>query len=115
MPRAKRGAVLLEVIVALTILATAGVSFAAVTSNALESEGGLIRREENLAVAERLLSATTLLSRGDLDLRLGRHRVGDFIVEIQRPERDLYRIAICEVAAPEIETLVTVVYRREHS
>lgn len=109
--RADRGSVLLEVTVALTILATAGISLAAVMSSALQNEERLARREETLANADRVLSATTLLAGGDLDLRLGRHAVGEFIVEVERPEKNLYRLSLFEAGAPDIETLVTVVYR----
>jgi hypothetical protein len=58
-----------------------------------------------------VLTATALLSRDDLDRRLGRHPIGQFIVEVQRPDPTLYRIAIAEGRAPEVEALVTVVYR----
>jgi type II secretory pathway component PulJ len=105
--------VLLEVMVALTILATAGISLATVMSSALENEDRLARREETLANAERVLSASTLLTRIELDLRLGRHVVGEFIVDVQRPEKNLYRLAVLEAGAPDLETLVTVVYRPE--
>jgi hypothetical protein len=53
----------------------------------------------------------TLLTRADLDRRLGTHRIGEFAVEVQRPERTLYRIAIAGAEAGANELLVTVVYR----
>src|SRR5207247_2490598 len=70
-------------------------------------------RERTLAAADRLLTGLTLLNRQDLDRRLGRHPLGAFIVDIERPERTLYRIALAEERSPEVEELVTVVYRRE--
>ena len=60
-----------------------------------------------------MLAAMTLLKREELDRRLGRHPVGEFLVDVQRPERTLYRIAIGPADAPQVEDLVTVVYRAE--
>jgi len=70
-------------------------------------------REGDLAAEERLLAALTLLKRPELDQRLGRHHLGEFVVDIERPERTLYRIALARAGSPQVEELVTVVYRRE--
>ena len=97
MMRDERGIALLEALVALAILSTAGVAFVGLGRAAVE--------------ADRFLTATTLLRRQELDERLGHHEVGEFVVHIQRPEPTLYRLAIAETVAPEVELLVTVVYR----
>jgi hypothetical protein len=44
---------------------------------------------------------------------LGDHPIGELVANIERPERTLYRIAVMQESAPEVEDLVTVVYRRE--
>ena len=49
----------------------------------------------------------------ELDQRLGRRGVGEFLVAVQRPERTLYRIALLQSRSPEVEDLVTVIYRPE--
>ena len=107
------GTTLLEAMVAVAILAGAGTSLIAALDAGIRSEREARLRERSLLAAERVLSATALLDRNDLDRRLGRHPVGEFAVELQRPEPTLYRIAIAERGAPEVETLVTVVYRPE--
>ena len=107
------GAVLLEAMVAIAILASAGASLVAAIDAGIQSEHQARLRETSLLAAERVLTATALLGRGDLDRRLGRHPIGEFVVEVQRPDPTLYRIAIAEGRAPEVETLVTVVYRPE--
>ena len=66
-----------------------------------------------MANEDRVLAAMTLLKRVDLDRRIGRHEVGEFVLDVQRPERTLYRIAVAQTSAPQVEDLVTVVYRRE--
>ncbi len=109
------GVALLEVLVALALLAGSGVALAGLVSAGLRSEGDARARERTLATEERVLAALTLLSREDLDRRLGRHRLGEFVVDVERPEGTLYRIALADTLAPDVEALVTVVYRPEPS
>jgi len=111
--RAERGVALLEVLIALVILATAGVSLVGLLGAGLRGEQDARERERTLANEDRVLAAMTLLKRPDLDRRIGRHDVGEFVVDVQRPERTLYRIAISHVTTARVEDLVTVVYRRE--
>ena len=108
----ERGAVLLEVLVALTILAVAGLSLVGLLGAGVRAEQDARERERVLADEERVLTAMTLLTRADLDRRLGRHDVGEFVVDVQRPERTLYRIAIAQRSSAHVEGLVTVVFRR---
>jgi type II secretory pathway component PulJ len=105
---AERGAVLLEVVIALTILLAAGVSLVSLLSASLASEAALARREAEMHDLDRLLTAMSLLTRTDLDRRLGRHPVGPLVAEVQRPQPTLYRLA---VRRGDGQALVTVVYR----
>ena len=111
--RAERGVALLEVLVALLILSLAGVAAVELVATGLRGERDARERERTLAAEERLLAATTLLKRGELDQRIGRRPAGEFLVDIQRPERTLYRIGLLQSTSPEVEDLVTVVYRPE--
>ncbi len=106
MLRSDRGIALLEVLVALAVLSGAGLAL-------LDLVTGGLRAERVLAVEQRVLTALTLLKREEFDRRLGRHPIGELIVEIQRPERTLYRIAVSQQESSQVEDLVTVVYRRE--
>ncbi|HEU4648243.1 MAG TPA: hypothetical protein VFS33_04225 [Gemmatimonadales bacterium] len=101
---------LLEVLVALVVVTTAGVSLVAALANAVRTEQRAEATERTTQDAHRLLAALALLSATDLDRRLGSRQVGAFVVEVQRPEPGLYRIALAEVSAPELELLVTVVH-----
>ena len=111
--RSERGVVLLEVLVALVVLAIAGVALMENVGAGLRAERDARDRESTLATEERLLAALTLLNRGELDQRIGRRQVGEFLVDVQRPEKTLYRIAIVQMQSPQVEDLVTVVYRAE--
>ncbi len=111
--RNNRGVVLLEVLVAVAILATAGIGLVELVGSGLRAERDARLRESTLATEERLLAALTLLNRKEFDQRIGRRRIGEFIVDVQRPERTLYRIALLQKESPQVEDLVTVVYRAE--
>ncbi len=113
MPRGERGVALLEVLVALAILGVAGLSCLELVDAGTRAVGTARQRERELADEERLLAASTLLRREDLDRRLGVRSVGPYVVNVQRPERTLYRIALRRQAAQDVEDLVTVVYRAE--
>ena len=111
--RTERGVVLLEVLVAVVVLATAGIGLVELIGSGLRAEREARLREGTLATEERLLSAVTLLNRKELDQRIGRRRIGEFIVDVQRPERTLYRIALLQESSAQVEDLVTIVYRAE--
>ncbi|SRR6266849_5255690 len=113
MRRTEGGVALLEALVALAILSAAGLGLVELVSAGLAGERDARQRERVLAVETRVLAALSLFQRADLDRRLGRHPIGDLIVEVERPEPTLYRIALAQASAPEVEDLVTVVYRRE--
>lgn len=100
---------LLEVIAALAILTFAGLALLERTSAAVQEAARSAEREQRLSAEERVLVAQTVLSRRDLDRRLGTRTYGELMVTVQRPRRGLYRIGVAWVQGPE--DLVTVVYR----
>lgn len=116
MPATDRGAALLEVLVAVVILAAAGMSAIELLGESTRQLGVAIEREREMIEAARVLTAATLLDRDDLDRRVGDRTVAGFTVNVQRPEPALYRIAVraspsdSAVGAPP-ELLVTVVHR----
>ena len=111
MSRGNRGFALLEVVLALAILALAGTSLVQVAAAGTRALDGAGRRTIELADEDRLMTAYALLDRRGLDLRLGRTAVGSLLVEVQRPEPELYRVAIGRVDSPDKEDLVTVLRR----
>ena len=111
-PRADRGIALLETLVALAILSGAGLALLDLISGELRAEREARERERVLAVEDRVLTVLTLLTRDELDRRIGQHPLGELQVDIERPERTLYRIAVSQAESPQVEDLATVVYRR---
>ena len=111
MPRREHGIALLEVLAALVILSIAGLSLVELVSQGTATAATARARELEQMDEDRLLTATTLLTRSDLDLRIGNRPVGPYVVTVARPESTLYRIAIERATAPGVEDLVTVVFR----
>ena len=107
----RAGSVLLEVLVAIVILSVAAGT--AVTQGAAVTRDRRVlgEREREMWAAERALIASALLTRAELEQRLGERAAGDFVVRIDRPEPDLFRISVSPLSAPERELLATVVHR----
>jgi type II secretory pathway component PulJ len=100
---------LLEVLVALMLLASAGVAAVQLAAATLEALTAAQLRERELSQMEQVLLQHVLLAGSDLDQRLGEREVFGVIVEVQRPEAALYRIVVR--ARGQRESLVTVVHR----
>jgi hypothetical protein len=113
--RADHGVALLEALVALVVLALWGAALLGLVGGGLAAEGRARAREGALAAEDRVLAALTLLTASELARRVGRHPLGEFVVDIERHEPALYRIAVAQGATPAVADLVTVVYRPEAS
>jgi hypothetical protein len=109
----ERGVLLLEALVALTIMSSAIIVLIGVHSAAGQAQARAAAEERIIGDADRLLAAMTLLRRAEFDQRLGRREIGRYLVEVERPEPGLYRLGIRELAHPEVELLATVVAREE--
>ena len=109
--RDERGTALLEVLVALAILATAGIGLASVVAAGLRAAEDARRRESRYADAAAVLARLALRDRRGLDIRLGRRVEGTVVTQVDRPRPGLYRLAVSDTAAPAGELLVTIVYR----
>ncbi len=96
---------------ALTLLLAGGVSTVSLLSAAVQSQAALAGREVTLREADRMLAALTLLSKDDLDRRLGQHAAGRFLADVRRPDPARYRISLRESETGSEELLVTVVHR----
>jgi type II secretory pathway pseudopilin PulG len=108
--RGPRGVVLLEVVAALTIFAFAAAGAIGLLSQLSDSQHRAYANERTVADEDRLLTAYSLLARGDLDLRLGSRSVGPYQVDVERPEPVLYRVSIGDSTGTDLATLL---YRPE--
>jgi prepilin-type N-terminal cleavage/methylation domain-containing protein len=107
----RRGVALIEVLAASVILGIAGLAFVELVADGTRAVTRARFREVELADQDRLLVAYSLLTRQDLIQRLGHREVGPYVVAIERPEPSLFRISIGRQSTPQLDDLVTVVYR----
>ena len=108
----RRGAALLEALVALTILATAGVSLIALALDSARTVERTRRSERELRAATRFMDAVALWPRADLDRHLGDRTEGAWNLRIDRPTPTLY-VALLRDSAETHEILRTTLYRPE--
>lgn len=107
----RAGSIMLEVLVAMTILGFAGV---AVVSAAREVAGTAIHvshAEQEMWHADTYLSAISLWPRDELDRHLGEHLRGGWFLRIERPDPELYDVQLADSATGH-SVLHTVLYRR---
>lgn len=106
----RRGAVLLEVIVAMTIFGIAGT---ATLVRATEARHALVlsmASEDRLNAASAFLDHVVLWPREDLDRHLGTHPQGQWWLDVEHPATDLYTIAVVDSGSHQ-KLLDTIVYR----
>lgn len=99
---ARSGAALLEAIVALTVLAIAGISLLGVASDAYRVIERSADSERRMRDANRLLDAASLWSRTELDQRLGERIQGSMRMRIVRLSAKLYRVQLLTAADDEL-------------
>lgn len=106
----RRGAVLLEVIVAMTILATAGLASAAYALQASSAVATARHAERELETAHAFIDAVALWPREEIEQRLGVREQGAWHLELQRTGAVLYAATLSDAANGEI-LLSTTLYR----
>lgn len=107
------GVVLVEVLIALVILAAAGVSTISYVATLMLDRDRIEQREEELYAAESTLMLHAVLTAPELVQRIGARVVGSHLVTVERPQAELFRIAVSLLEAPDTELVVTVVFRPE--
>lgn len=112
--RRRTGAALLEAIVALTVLAVAGITLLGVASDAYRAIELSAESERRLRDANRLLDAASLWPRGELDQRLGERPQGVLRMRIARTSAELYRVELFASDGEEL-LLATTLYRERGS
>lgn len=112
-PVRRQGAALLEAIVALSVLVTAGVSVVALAAQSADAVHQARDREGRLREASAFLEAVALWPRVELDQRLGTRAQGPWRLRVERPTSTLYLVSLADSMAPHIALLSTALYRPE--
>jgi type II secretory pathway pseudopilin PulG len=105
------GAALLEVIVAVSILATAGTAAVAMTSESARAVERARDADRRAREAGAFMEAVALWPRADLDRRLGEREQGPWRLTIQRPDPELYTVSLVDSSGTEL--LRTALFRRD--
>ena len=108
----RRGAVLLEAMVALTILSIAATTLVSLAAESARAVDRAHAGERELHDGNAFFAGVTLWSREDLDRHLGARHQGRWIMIVDRPRHDLYVISLSD-SAKRAEFLRTSLYRPE--
>lgn len=116
MPRGRRGqrqgVALLEALVALVILTTAGATAVTMAAEAAHDVQRARRAESEMRAANAFFDAVSLWSRDDLDRHLGNRPQGAWLMRVDRPAPTLYVATLTDTAS-HIELLRTSLFRPE--
>jgi hypothetical protein len=113
--RRRGGVALLEVLVAFTILATAGATVIALATEAAQASRQSREREREMRRASAFFQAVALWPREDLDRHLGTRAQGQWRMRIDRPIPTLYLATLTD-SSGQRELLRTAFYRpRSHN
>lgn len=107
--RGEAGAVLLEMLVALSLLAVAGTAAAVATAQGARAVAHARERDQELRAASAFMDAVALWPRADLDRRLGERQQGPWRLRVDRPDPRLYTLSLRDSVGAEL--LRTAVFR----
>ena len=110
--KARAGVVLLETIVALTILTVAALVTVAIVRQGIDSAGRAEAAEAEVRRASAFMEALALWPRADLDRHLGDRAEGPWRLVIDRPAPTLYLVALTDSLSRR-ELVRTALYRPE--
>ena len=108
----RRGVVLLEALVALVILTTAGAAAVTMAAEAARDIQRARRAEVAMRAANALFDAVSLWSRDDLDRHLGNRMQGAWLMRVDRPAPTLY-VATLTDTSTQVELLRSSLFRPE--
>ena len=105
---------LLEAIVALTILAVAGGAVVALATDSVRAVERAAAADAATRKASALLDAVALWSREDLDRHLGAREQGSWRMIVDRPTPTLYTVVLTDSSGTRV-LLRTALYRAEEA
>ena len=98
----RRGAVLLEALVALAVLGMVGGAAALSVSESMRAVAHVHDTEAHLRDTARFLTAVSLWPRADLDRHLGTSPQGPWRLHIDRPRTTLYDVTLADTATGRV-------------
>ena len=110
--RMRRGALLLEVVVGITVLAIAGVGWVTLLAQTRASIAEVRQREALTREASDLLQRYRIFGANELDARVGVRREGTLAIEVTSIAPHLYGLAALDSSGRKV-LLTTTVYARD--
>ncbi len=101
---------LLEVLLGIVILGISGVALVTLLTQTVETVRHGRDTERRVMSASQLFNRATLWTTPELDVRLGRQRIGDWNVEVTTVQPELYALAVLDTLTGVV-VLHTTVYR----
>lgn len=92
----RRGAVLMEAMVALVILTVAGTAAVTMVGESASAVRRAREADVEMRSADAFLHAASLWTRDDLDRRLGSRAQGPWRMNVQRPNPTLYEVVLAD-------------------
>ncbi len=111
-PTPRAGVVLLEALIALVILTTAGAAAVTLVAESARDVQRVRAAEAEMRDASAFMDAVSLWSRDDLDRHIGDRHQGAWMMRIDRPTSTLY-VATLTNTATQAELLRTSLFRPE--
>ena len=108
----RRGVVLLEVMIAVAVLALGAVSMVALASESLDAVTRAQAADADIARASSLLDAVALWPRADLDRHLGDRPEGAWRLQVERPMPMLYTVKLSDTLGGHV-LLASALFRPE--
>jgi type II secretory pathway pseudopilin PulG len=105
----RHGLTLLEVVVSLAILGTAGIAIMGMAHESFDAARRAIRLDREVRAGSAFLDAVTLWTRAELDQRLGERRQGPWWLRIDHATETIYAITLSDSTRRQL--LQTIVFR----
>lgn len=110
--RNRGGVILLEALVALTLVSVSALATLALLRADAEDASRLLERSREMHAASDFLEAASLWTRPELDARLGTRQQGPYMLRILRPMSTLYTLELLD-ADHDRRLLATAIFRPE--
>lgn len=107
----RRGAVLLEVLVAMVIFTIAAAASLARAAEARHAVALARAQEERIEAASAFMDRVALWPVEDLDRHLGAHQQGPWLLDVERPGTSIYALALFDSTGRQ-SLVRTLVYRK---
>ena len=110
----RHGVALLESLIAMSIVAIAGLALLSLATEAMKRTSDAQAADNESREASAFLDAVSLWTRTELEQRVGTRPQGRFALTVQRPGPSRFHLSLADSARSR-ELLTTMLYRPDHA